>query len=447
MLRRGGTRLILTLGFGGLLVLMGFSALQTEQLLTQIQTRSRTIEGRFLERSRKLNEIRSALYLSGTVFRDYVLDRDQQRAEGQLRRLDQIRRQMAHWLDEYDGGLSAAESPAFTRLQDEIQAYWKLLNPALSWSADRREKEGYEFLRDQVYTRRTAVLDLANQVALLNERQLLQGQSEVTDLFGGFRQRVRWSLLGTVGLGLCLALVAGRRILLLEREAEERFAQAETTRSELRELSARLVEVQEAERRSIARELHDEVGQSLSAVLLETANLSAAVRLGDTPQVERHADSIKGLTESSLRTIRNLSLLLRPSMLDDLGLLPALEWQAREVSRRSPLVVNLVDRGVSPSLPDQYKTCVYRVVQEALHNAEKHAGGKTVTVTLEQESACLNLTIEDDGQGFDPARHKGLGLLGMEERVSTLGGTFEVRSGARQGTVIAIALPLTGGAA
>src|SRR5262249_53284042 len=153
---------------------------------------------------------------------------------------------------------------------------------------------------------------------------------------------------------------------------------------ELRDLSARLVEVQEAERRAISRELHDEVGQSLSAVLIESVNLNAALRAGEQQEAEQHVASIKSLTEAAVRAIRNLSLLLRPSMLDDLGLLPALEWQAREVGRRTDLEVNIVDQGVSATLPEQYKTCIYRVVQEALHNAERHARAKAVTVTLGQ---------------------------------------------------------------
>jgi signal transduction histidine kinase len=421
---------------------MGFGALQTERLLTQIQSRSRAIEGRFLERSRSLNEIRSALYLSGTVFRDYVLDTDRRRSAAQLIRLDQIHRDIDRRLEEHEKGITPGENQAFDRLKLEIDSYWKLLNPALSWTPEYRELQGYEFLRDQVYTRRTAVLDLANQVAALNERQLLLGQAEVSSLFADFRNRVRLTLLGIVALGLCLALVAGRRILHLEHEAADRFAQTEHARTELRDLSARLVEVQEAERRSISRELHDEVGQSLSAVLIEIANLGAAVRTGAAQQVQQHVDSIKRLTESCMRTVRNLSLLLRPSMLDDLGLLPALEWQAREVSRRTDMEVTIVDHGISSNLPEQYKTCVYRVVQEALHNAEKHARADSVTVTLGQENHQLNLTIEDDGSGFDPQRHKGLGLLGMEERATTLGGALTVQSAPGQGTVLSLTLPL-----
>ena len=104
-------------------------------------------------------------------------------------------------------------------------------------------------------------------------------------------------------------------------------------RRQLENLSARLVQAQETERRSVARELHDEVGQALSAVLVELRNLSSGLAVQSEEQLSRHVETIKGLVENAVRTVRNMSLLLRPSMLDDLGLIPALRWQAREVSR------------------------------------------------------------------------------------------------------------------
>ena len=109
-------------------------------------------------------------------------------------------------------------------------------------------------------------------------------------------------------------------------------------------------------------------------------------------------------------------------MLDDLGLIPALEWQAREVSRRSSLKVKVQAENVQDSLPDAIRTCVYRIVQEALHNASRHSGAKSAVVGVRQTAGELELTVQDDGSGFDPNTTRGLGLLGMEERVKQLGG-------------------------
>ena len=241
-----------------------------------------------------------------------------------------------------------------------------------------------------------------------------------------------------------MALTAGRRILELQREAAERLAQVEHARGELRELSARLVQVQEDERRALSRELHDEVGQSLSAVMLAAANLSAALRAGATEQMRAHVESIRRLTETTVAAIRNMSLLLRPSMLDDLGLLPALEWQGREISRRTEMEVTISGEALPADLPEQTKTCVYRVVQEALHNAERHAGATAANVVLRGEDGRLLLTVEDNGKGFDPERQKGLGILGMEERVTALGGTFGIHPAPSGGAAIRISLPVNG---
>jgi signal transduction histidine kinase len=137
-----------------------------------------------------------------------------------------------------------------------------------------------------------------------------------------------------------------------------------------------------------------------------------------------------------------MALLLRPSMLDDLGLVPALEWQAREVSKRTGLWVEVEAGDVPESLPDEHKTCVYRVVQEALHNIVQHASARRVRVVVRRDRDRLAIAVEDDGRGFDPARQKGMGLVGMEERVRHLDGTFEIRSRPGVGAALYIELPL-----
>ena len=137
-----------------------------------------------------------------------------------------------------------------------------------------------------------------------------------------------------------------------------------------------------------------------------------------------------------------MALLLRPSMLDDLGLVPALQWQAREVSKRNGVWVNVAADQVSEELPEEHKTCVYRIVQEALHNCVQHSGASNVRVTVRQERDRLQLAVQDDGKGFNAHQERGMGLLGIEERVSHLGGSFAVSSQPGQGTVLNVTLPL-----
>jgi signal transduction histidine kinase len=138
-----------------------------------------------------------------------------------------------------------------------------------------------------------------------------------------------------------------------------------------------------------------------------------------------------------------MALLLRPSMLDDFGLVPALHWQARETARRSGLRVQVNASEMDQDLPEEHKTCIYRVVQEALNNVLRHAQASAVQISLEQHPGELLLNIQDDGAGFDAQRVRGLGLLGMEERTRHLGGTFGVDSHAGRGTILKVVLPLT----
>jgi signal transduction histidine kinase len=224
-----------------------------------------------------------------------------------------------------------------------------------------------------------------------------------------------------------------RKILGLESEGA-------SARVALQNLSARLVEAQEEERRSISRELHDQVGQSLGMLLVDAGRLGAMLP-PEMPGAQERVDKIKGVAEQTLQTVRDMALLLRPSMLDDLGLIAALEWQGREVSRRSEAEVQVDAEGVSEHLPDEHKTVIYRVVQEALNNAARHSSAKNIRVKVREDDGRIAVEVADDGSGFDPSRTRGLGLLGMEERVKRLGGTFAVDSKPGGGTTIRFELP------
>ena len=129
-------------------------------------------------------------------------------------------------------------------------------------------------------------------------------------------------------------------------------------------------------------------------------------------------------------------------MLDDLGLVPALEWQAREISRRSDMEVEVHSENVSETLGDETKVTIYRLVQEALNNAATHGSAKNAKVTIAQNSDKITVEITDDGHSFDPERQRGMGILGMEERVRRLGGFFTIESARGKGTTVKTELPL-----
>src|SRR5256885_2091486 len=240
-----------------------------------------------------------------------------------------------------------------------------------------------------------AMLTIADQIARVNEQQLNDGNAQVASLFSQFRNRLGGTVIATLGLGLLLAALSMTKILRLERESDNRYIEIEEARRELKELSARLVQAQENERTAISRELHDEVGQSLSALLVGLSNLNAAIPPSATQELKQHVDGIRDLAQNSVRVVRNMALLLRPSMLDDLGLIPALEWQAREVSRTTGIRVNVAAEGVPDSLPEQHKTCIYRLVQEALHNCARHSGAGAVRITLKNGAGAIHVVVQD----------------------------------------------------
>ncbi|MEQ1946962.1 MAG: histidine kinase [Bryobacteraceae bacterium] len=443
---RSSGRLALVIGFGSLLVIMAISGGDALRVLPRFQSQDDAIRRQFLTRNRILNNIRSELYLSGTYMRDYLLDPDNSRAEIFGRNLEDVRRQMERDLSAYGEQLSEVEADDFASMRAALHGYWATVEPVLEWDVQMRRQAGYGFLRNRVFPKREAMLAIANKIADINEQQLNAGNARASELLSSFHTRLVITLFAALALGLGMAIFSTRKLLQLENRAHSRFLEVAEARTQLAHLSASLVEVQEQERRSLSRELHDEVGQSLSAVLVELRNLSAGLGRWPEERIRTHVDEIKSLVEATVRTIRNMALLLRPSMLDDLGLIPALKWQAREVSKRTAVDVSVSTELESEEMPEEYKTCVYRVVQEALHNCSRHSQASTVRVRIQQRPGSLLLSIQDDGKGFDVAQSKGMGLLGIEERVARLGGSCQIHSGPDVGTILTVELPSPEGA-
>jgi signal transduction histidine kinase len=438
-----GTRLALGAGFGGLLAIMALAGIDGIRVLQQIRRNDNQIRTQFLLKNHALNDIRSQLHLSGTYVRDYLLEPEPGRAETHRANLEEVHRQMESALESFGRQLEPGQTQYYSELSADLANYWQILGPIFKWDSSQRRHQGYAFLRDEVFPRRAAVLAMAGRIADINEQQLNAGNRRMDYLLSEFQSRLAMVLLATLLLGSAMAAFSTWKILRLEARAQAQYREVVEARRQLEDLSARLVHAQENERRVLARELHDEVGQALSAVLVELRNLSAESAIQTDEQSAGHVETVKSLVENSVGVVRNMALLLRPSMLDDLGLVPALQWQAREVSKRTSMDVSVAAELASDDLPDEYKTCIYRVVQEALHNCSRHAGATKVRVRVQQEPGRLSLSIQDDGQGFDVKQTKGLGLLGIEERVARLGGKCEIHSGVGNGTIVAIELPFS----
>jgi signal transduction histidine kinase len=430
--------MVLTAGFGGLLLLMAAAETASVFLLNSLRNGGAQLQEGFLARNRILEQVRSDIYLSGTLARDSLLAPEASGVQDQVAGLDRLRRSTGTALAGYSQRMEPEEEAPFKALQSEIEDYWKVLNSVFAWSPEERTKNRYAFFYEQLVPRRTSMLQIADRIEALNEEALKRGN----DKLGALYARLQIGLIAMIGItllgGAALAALTIIHILRLEREAQNRLEQSVEAQAGLQELSAKLVRAQEEERRSLSRELHDEIGQSFSAVLMEAENL---LDLEPGAEVQGHLESIRGLAEKGINEIRNMALLLRPSMLDDFGLVPALEWHARETAKRTGMRVHVASE-LADELPEEHKTCIYRVVQEALNNCARHAQASTVQVSVVGQNGRILLTVQDDGSGFDPQRVRGLGLLGMEERVRHLGGSFEIDSSPGCGTLLRIALPL-----
>lgn len=226
----------------------------------------------------------------------------------------------------------------------------------------------------------------------------------------------------------------------LERRVTERTAALSEANERLRVLSRRLMEIQETERRAIARDLHDEVGQALTAIRLNLQEIRDAPK---SQSVEKEVVDSLQVLDQVLRHVRSLALDLRPSLLDELGLVPALRWYVTKQAERAGWEMDFQAEGMTTRLPPDVEVACFRLTQEALTNVVRHAAAHLVEVRLRAKRGELVLSIRDDGVGFDPQQLRAdprtqttVGLSGMEERVRLVGGQFAVSSAHKQGTEV-----------
>ncbi|MCL5075468.1 MAG: sensor histidine kinase, partial [Chloroflexi bacterium] len=216
------------------------------------------------------------------------------------------------------------------------------------------------------------------------------------------------------------------------------------------ELLRKIIVAQEEERRRIARELHDEMSQVLTAlsVALEAAIMAPASKADD---VKARLVATKSLVSGMLGEVQRMILDLRPSLLDDLGLIPAIDWYAESRLKASGIRVELETAGVEKRLPSELETVIFRLTQEAITNIAKHARAENVSISLEFKESAVVIDIEDDGCGFavdqvlgQRKRNQAFGLLGMKERVDLFGGTLSIHSKPGEGTRLVVEIPISG---
>ena len=422
------TWLIAALGLGSLLILIAVSMLASSRRAQEIYVQLDELNAHHQLVEANLRRLRSDVNLSGIFVRDYLLDVARERAPEYREQIAAFRRTNMATLAELRSLI--ARDDQIASLQTKLEDYWEAFEPLFDWTPAQKILRSASFLRHEVVPRRDAALTIAQEIEELNNANLKAQREEVSRRHATFRADLHRMLWQTLLLGFGVAVTVVFRLQVLERRSE----QAE---HQMRALSQQLVNTQEEERKNLSRELHDHVAQVLTGLRMELGRMertSAVVAPG--------VAECKKLVDDMFRTVRNLALGLRPSMLDDFGLQAALEWHTRDFMGRYSIDVDLQMDGDFDALPDKHRTCVYRVVQEAMTNCVRHAAAKHIKIHVTSKEGQLGLSVSDDGVGLDPThRRRGLGLRGIDERVKELQGTMAIVREGKRGTTLVVRLP------
>ena len=421
----------------------------TVVLATRFRQASRwrlTPEWSLLEdRDKQLSDIRKYVTQGVTSTRDYLVNNHS--GSGELYEME-LRRAKANSTKAFLALNSwTGQAAALTQMDRELADFWEMLDHGRFSSAQQKSENGYDFLHLQLFPVRNQVF---NSLKGLSDA-VAQDRTAMLSRFTTELNRDLTYIFVCVGaiILICLFMASGnqRDRRNSQRESRRKLREVAEARDNLEQLSGRLLRIQEDERRKISRELHDGIGQTLTALRMEIHQVHFATSGGLIGGAERLLRARK-LAEDAVHTVNDMSRLLRPPLLDDLGLAPALAWLTDQFTRRTEIRCRFEAKNLQEHLPDDLRTCVFRVIQEALNNCEKHALPAQVDVAVEQKATTLTICVEDDGKGFDlnqnnaPAFHSGLGILGMRERVVLLGGTMVIRSSPGTGTKLTFTLPV-----
>jgi signal transduction histidine kinase len=415
--------------------------------LAETQAQSAAIHARYTRGQELLFAIRSQVLLGSIYVRDALIEIDES-STGTPPVRDQLRSlqaQVNQELEQYKSIDSVGHGTAWTQLEHELRDYWDAAVRLVALEPDD-PTAAQSRLHTDVIPKRDGIVHLSDEIRQVMADDANREQQELSDANWQVRRRIWETTAVAVVVGIAIAMLSTWYVRRLETAVREDHAEVTRNRQELRHLSGRLVRAQEDERRAIARELHDEIGQALTAVDVELAVAAGAVGADGRAAAAIH--EARTVTQRALGGVRDLSQLLRPSMLDDFGLPDTLKWYLRKFSDRTGVRTELVEERLSDRLPIDVEVCVYRTVQEALTNVSRHAHATACRVFVQRLASSVIVTVEDDGVGLpapgagNGARRDGLGLVGIRERVSDLGGTFRIEGKSGTGTRLTIELPL-----
>jgi signal transduction histidine kinase len=340
--------------------------------------------------------------------------------------------------------MSAAEGKR-AQLRTALRDFWSGVDHAFDVADRGQEQTAQRLFQSEVESNRIVISEVLARLLVLNDQAQDEAAQRINSVYGS----VKANILIVIALLSLLALGTGLYTLQANRKTFQRvhhLAERLQAQSEqLRKLSWKLIDVQEDTLRRVARDLHDEFGQILTAV---GAMLTRAGRktLAGNSEFVQELEAVKRIVEDTLQNVRDRSQMFRPAILDDFGLEQSLQSFVEQFSRQAGINVCFEGKCRDGVLPPEDAIHVYRIVQEALNNVARHSGASEAWVVLVEGDTGLKLEIRDNGNGFDRAaeirRSGGVGLMGMQERAEHLGGCLTVQSAPGAGTVVTFAVPL-----
>jgi signal transduction histidine kinase len=409
---------VLAIGFAAVIVaLMAATAIGVNNARQATQGAAALVEDELVI-ARLVDGVGDEQEVLNTVF--YRLSRapeqvDRQRILSDLERSDQATDELVA------RAVNSPDLASWQSLQESMHAFTAEARRILS--ADKPADSSDLFFRHEAVTAEVArLVDLTYAQALATQRSLEQSAKDFT----------RQSFV-LVAVCLIIALISAG---VTVRLATGVFQQMEAQARELSRVSFRLLEVQESTARQFSHELHDELGGSLTAIKSNLGAIAAAA-----PAASKRVEDCTRLVDESISNVRELSQLLRPTILDDFGLDAGLRWLADRFGERTNIEVDFKSE-FTGRLPDQTETHLFRIVQEALTNVARHSGAKHVAIRLWTQGKQVHLTVADDGAGLAANHASGMGLSGMHARAASAGGELKIVSRPKGGVTIEVIAPM-----
>jgi len=317
-------------------------------------------------------------------------------------------------------------------LANATAQFWDAVDRMFALAASGHEDDAREQIRLSLQARQAALSGTVARLLVENNESEEQTAARVEQIYGRVQRQVYWFLTATL---VAIALTS----LSLIRNNRQLFARLESLSTQRGELVQKLITARESTLHHIARELHDEFGQILTAMgsMLRRAGTHAP----EGSPLRAELREINELAQSTLNNVRSLSQALHPSILDEMGLDSTIEWYLPTVEKQVGITISYERTGTAAVLNGSASIHVYRVLQEAVNNVARHAGADRAWVRLRHDDRVLELEVEDHGKGFGTTESRGLGLVAMRERADLLGGTIEFLTPANGGTLVRLTVP------